>query len=201
MFFSKQNKAPSSEGSIGRDASVCEAAAAAADCEGNVAVSDTENESRSKSIFSHGSDAGAENMRKEEQTQHTCQEMELKVHQSSEHMDSWDQTKEHDSPAADFPSETGQDSQLTSGVAGIDQFLRQREKPESVSSDASEQGSVGLEPLTPSEVLEYEATEMLHKDDNSSANSNDTVSDETGGSPGGSRAETAVDLAEGKERS
>ncbi|XP_027266997.1 zinc finger protein 280D isoform X2 [Cricetulus griseus] len=197
----KQNKAPSSEGSIGRDASVCEAAAAAADCEGNVAVSDTENESRSKSIFSHGSDAGAENMRKEEQTQHTCQEMELKVHQSSEHMDSWDQTKEHDSPAADFPSETGQDSQLTSGVAGIDQFLRQREKPESVSSDASEQGSVGLEPLTPSEVLEYEATEMLHKDDNSSANSNDTVSDETGGSPGGSRAETAVDLAEGKERS
>lgn len=140
-------------------------------------------------------------MGKEEQTQHTCQEMEPKVHRSSEHTNSCDQSKEHNSPAAEFSSETGQNSQLMSGVAGIDQFLRQREKPESVSSDASEQGSVGLEPLMPSEVLEFEATEMLHKGDNSSANSNDTVSDETGGSPGGSRAETAVDLAEGKERS
>ncbi|KAM4748034.1 zinc finger protein 280D [Rhinophrynus dorsalis] len=42
------------------------------------------------------------------------------------------------------------------------QFLR-RDGPESVCSDVSEQSSVHLEPLTPSEVLEHEATEILQK--------------------------------------
>ncbi|XP_066492330.1 zinc finger protein 280D isoform X2 [Tiliqua scincoides] len=55
-------------------------------------------------------------------------------------------------------------SNLTSeeGVS-FEQFLRRRGEPESASSDASEQGSVHLEPLTPSEVLEHEATEILQK--------------------------------------
>ncbi|XP_038177670.1 zinc finger protein 280D isoform X1 [Arvicola amphibius] len=194
----KQDKAPSSEEDIGRDASVCEAAAIV-DCTGNETVSDTEQESSSKNIFSHDSDAGTDNTEKEEQTQNTCEDMEPKAHQSSENTDSCDQSEEHDSPAAEFSSESAQDLQLMSGDVGIDQFLRQRDEPETVSSDASEQGSVRLEPLTPSEVLEYEATEILHKGDGSSANISDAMSDQTGGSPGGSRAETAVDLADGKK--
>lgn len=198
----KQDKAPSSEEDVGCDASVCETPAAA-NCEGNVTVSDTENESRSKNIFSHDSDVGADNMGKEEQTQHTCQELELKVHQHSESTDSCDQSKEHDSPADELSSETGQDLQLTSGDISIDEFLRQRDKPEPVSSDASEQDSVRLEPLTPSELLEHEATEILHKGDDSSASASDAVSDLTGGlmSPGGHGAETAVDLETGKKES
>ncbi|KAE8617637.1 hypothetical protein XENTR_v10009148 [Xenopus tropicalis] len=43
------------------------------------------------------------------------------------------------------------------------QFLRRRDEPESICSDVSEQSSVHLEPLTPSEVLEHEATEILQK--------------------------------------
>ncbi|KAL1775321.1 zinc finger protein 280D isoform X1 [Sigmodon hispidus] len=127
--------------------------------------------------------------------------MELKVHQHSEHTDSCDQTKEHDSAEAEFSSETRQDLQLMSEGMGVDQLLSQRDEPETVSSGASEQGSVRLEPLTPSEVLEFEATEILHKGDDSSVNTSDTVSDQTDGSPGGSRAETAIDLADGKESS
>ncbi|XP_039626181.1 zinc finger protein 280D isoform X2 [Polypterus senegalus] len=45
----------------------------------------------------------------------------------------------------------------------FEQFLRKVDEPQSVSSDVSEQGSVHLEPLTPSEVLEHEATEILQK--------------------------------------
>ncbi|XP_041444249.1 zinc finger protein 280D isoform X2 [Xenopus laevis] len=43
------------------------------------------------------------------------------------------------------------------------QFLRRRDEPKSICSDVSEQSSVHLEPLTPSEVLEHEATEILQK--------------------------------------
>ncbi|KAL6082515.1 hypothetical protein STEG23_022825 [Scotinomys teguina] len=187
----KQDQAPSSEEDAGRDASVCETPTAA-NCEGDITVSDTENESSSKNISSHDSDVGADTVGQEEQTRDTCQEMEPKVHQHSENTDSCDQSEERDFPATEFSSETGQDLQLTSGDMGIDQFLRQRDEPESVNSDASEQGSVRLEPLTPSEVLEYEATEILHKGDDSSANASDMVSDLTG---------TAVDLEVGKKES
>ncbi|XP_063170565.1 zinc finger protein 280D isoform X1 [Candoia aspera] len=55
--------------------------------------------------------------------------------------------------------------QLASGdeEVSFEQFLRRRGEPDSAHSDASEQGSVHLEPLTPSEVLEHEATEILQK--------------------------------------
>ncbi|XP_077173664.1 zinc finger protein 280D [Paroedura picta] len=53
--------------------------------------------------------------------------------------------------------------QASDGDVSFEQFLRRRDEPESVSSDVSEQGSVHLEPLTPSEVLEHEATEILQK--------------------------------------
>ncbi|MBN3270972.1 Z280D protein, partial [Polyodon spathula] len=45
----------------------------------------------------------------------------------------------------------------------VEQFFRKLDELESVSSDVSEQGSIQLEPLTPSEVLEHEATEILQK--------------------------------------
>lgn len=45
----------------------------------------------------------------------------------------------------------------------FDQFFRSKDEPEAVGSDVSEQGSIQLEPLTPSEVLEHEATEILQK--------------------------------------
>ncbi|KAM4676540.1 zinc finger protein 280D isoform 2-T2 [Discoglossus pictus] len=45
----------------------------------------------------------------------------------------------------------------------FEQFLRRRDEKGSMSSDISEQSSVHLEPLTPSEVLEHEATEILQK--------------------------------------
>ncbi|KAJ7407971.1 hypothetical protein BTVI_61252 [Pitangus sulphuratus] len=56
------------------------------------------------------------------------------------------------------------DLKLTLGEdVSFEQFFRKRDEPESVSSDISEQGSIHLEPLTPSEVLEHEATEILQK--------------------------------------
>nr|XP_056721996.1 zinc finger protein 280D [Euleptes europaea] len=54
-------------------------------------------------------------------------------------------------------------SQPPDSDVSFEQFLRRRGEPESASSDVSEQGSVHLEPLTPSEVLEHEATEILQK--------------------------------------
>nr|XP_020640457.1 zinc finger protein 280D [Pogona vitticeps]XP_020640458.1 zinc finger protein 280D [Pogona vitticeps]XP_020640459.1 zinc finger protein 280D [Pogona vitticeps]XP_020640460.1 zinc finger protein 280D [Pogona vitticeps]XP_020640461.1 zinc finger protein 280D [Pogona vitticeps] len=45
----------------------------------------------------------------------------------------------------------------------FEQFLSRNGESVSANSDTSEQGSVHLEPLTPSEVLEHEATEILQK--------------------------------------
>ncbi|XP_032767073.1 zinc finger protein 280D isoform X2 [Rattus rattus] len=198
---SKQDKAPPSEDDTGRDASICEAAAAA-NRERNVTVSDTEDVRSSNDVLSRGPDVGTDNMEKEEQTHHTCQEMELKRDQSSESTD--DQIKEHSPTEAELSSEISQDLQLTPEGVGLGQCLRQGEEPESVNSDASEQDSVRLEPLTPSEVLEFEATEVHHSGEDPSASTSDAVSGGTGGSPGGSsprRAESAADLAGGQEGS
>lgn len=198
---SKQDKAPPSEDDTGRDASICEAAAAA-NRERNVTVSDTEDVRSSNDVLSRGPDVGTDNMEKEERTRHTCQETELKRDQSSESTD--DQSKEHSPTEAELSSEISQDLQLTPEGVGLGQCLRQGEEPESVNSDASEQDSVRLEPLTPSEVLEFEATEVHHSGEDPSASTSDAVSGGTGGSPGGSsprRAESAADLAGGQEGS
>ncbi|KAJ7311323.1 hypothetical protein JRQ81_006939 [Phrynocephalus forsythii] len=45
----------------------------------------------------------------------------------------------------------------------FEQFLSRNAEPTSANSDTSEPGSAHLEPLTPSEVLEHEATEILQK--------------------------------------
>ncbi|XP_069622041.1 zinc finger protein 280D isoform X2 [Ranitomeya imitator] len=54
------------------------------------------------------------------------------------------------------------DSDLAGDDAGFEQYLT-KQAPDSVGSDISEPSSIHLDPLTPSEVLEYEATEILQK--------------------------------------
>eukprot|EP00062_Callorhinchus_milii_P002314 gi/632938378/ref/XP_007904734.1/ PREDICTED: zinc finger protein 280D isoform X3 [Callorhinchus milii] len=56
----------------------------------------------------------------------------------------------------------GQDKDPKEDVS-FEQFFRSKDEPEAIGSDVSEQGSIQLEPLTPSEVLEHEATEILQK--------------------------------------
>ncbi|XP_035889829.1 zinc finger protein 280D isoform X2 [Phyllostomus discolor] len=162
-------------------------------------------ETGSKNIFSYDSNIGENKVEKEKQIEHICQETELKMCESSENIISCDQIKDQNSNEARFSSKNIKDLRLTSGDVSIDQFLRKRDEPESVSSDVSEQGSVHLEPLTPSEVLEYEATEILQKGSGDpSANLDEVVSDQTDDVPGEngpSTSETTVDLADEKERS
>ncbi|XP_045305596.1 zinc finger protein 280D isoform X3 [Leopardus geoffroyi] len=158
-----------------------------------------------KNIFSHDSNIDADKVEKEKQIEHVCQKMELKMCQSSGNIISCDQNEDSNSSEAKFSSKNVKDLRLTSGDVSIDQFLRKRDEPESISSDVSEQGSIHLEPLTPSEVLEYEATEILQKGSGDpSAKTDDVVSDQTGSVPGEnspSTTETTVDLADEKERS
>nr|XP_019587819.1 PREDICTED: zinc finger protein 280D isoform X3 [Rhinolophus sinicus]XP_019587820.1 PREDICTED: zinc finger protein 280D isoform X3 [Rhinolophus sinicus]XP_019587822.1 PREDICTED: zinc finger protein 280D isoform X3 [Rhinolophus sinicus] len=208
---SKQDKASSEEERNGCDANSSEGLSATKSEESTI-VSDKENdtyledkESGSKNIFSYDSNTGEDKVEKEKQIEHICQETELKICQNSENIISCDQIKDHNSSEARLSSKNIKDLRLTSGDVSIDQFLRKRAEPESVSSDVSEQGSVHLEPLTPSEVLEYEATEILQKgSDDPSAKTDEVVSDPTddvSGECSPSTTETTVDLADEKERS
>ncbi|XP_015451439.1 zinc finger protein 280D isoform X2 [Pteropus alecto] len=207
---SKQDKA-SEEEKIGCDANSFEVSSATKS-EESIIVSHKENdtcledkETGSKNIFSYDSNIGEDKVEKEKQVEHICQETELKMCQSSENIISCDEIKDRKSSKARFSSKNIKDLRLTSGDVRIDQFLRKRDEPESVSSDVSEQGSIHLEPLTPSEVLEYEATEILQKGSgDSSGKTDEVVSDQTDDVSGGnspSTTETTVDLADEKERS
>ncbi|XP_036074188.1 zinc finger protein 280D isoform X2 [Rousettus aegyptiacus] len=179
--------------------------------EDSIVVSHKENtcledkETGSKNIFSYDSNIGEDKVEKKKKIEHICQETESKMCQSSENIISCDEIKDHNSSEARFSSKNIKDLRLTSGDVRIDQFLRKRDEPESVSSDVSEQGSIHLEPLTPSEVLEYEATEILQKGSGeSSAKTDEVVSDQTDDVSGGnspSTTETTVDLADEKEKS
>lgn len=208
---SKQDKAASSEEKNGCNANSFEGSSTTKS-EESLTVSDKENETcladqetGSKNIFSCDSNIGADKVEKKKQIQHVCQEMELKMRQSSENIILPAQIKDHNSSEARFSSKNIKDLRLTSDNVSIDQFLRKRDEPESVSSDVSEQGSIHLEPLTPSEVLEYEATEILQKGNGDpSAKTDEVVSDQTDDIPGGnnpSTTEATVDLADEKERS
>lgn len=84
----------------------------------------------------------------------------------------------------------------------FEQFLRKRDEPESLSSDVSDQGSVHLEPLTPSEVLEHEATEILQKGNSVPSKkpelTSDQMDDAVACSP--NQAETEDDKTEDSEQ-
>ncbi|NXY45424.1 Z280D protein, partial [Ceuthmochares aereus] len=89
---------------------------------------------------------------------------ELKTCSSSDNVILNEQTKVHSLDETTLSAMKARDLKLTlGGDVSFEQFLRKRDEPESVGSDMSEQGSIHLEPLTPSEVLEHEATEILQK--------------------------------------
>lgn len=209
-FFSKHDKVSSEEKS-GCDANAFEDSSATKS-EESIIVSEKKNntcledkETGSKNIFSYVSNIGKDKVEKENQIENVDQETELKMCQSSENIISCDQIKDQSPNEARFSPKNIKDLQLASGDVIIDQFLRKRDEPESVSSDVSEQGSVHLEPLTPSEVLEYEATEILQKGSgDSSAKSDEVLSDQKDDVPGEnspSTTETPIDLADEKESS
>ncbi|KAM5291675.1 zinc finger protein 280D [Ctenodactylus gundi] len=207
---SKQVKASSSEEKSGCDIHVLEDSAAAqkeeslTDSERKNDVCLIHQETSTKKILSYGSNSSVEKVEEEKQMQHICQKMELKEGQSSENIISCDQIKVHSSSESKFSSKNVKNLRLTSGDVSIDQFLRKRDEPDSVSSDVSEQGSVHLEPLTPSEVLEYEATEMLQKgSSDSSEETEEEIPEPADSVPRESSPEkgTAVELADEKERS
>lgn len=207
---SKQDKTSSEEEKNGCDANAFEGSSATKSEESTI-VSDKENdtyladkETDSKNISSCESNIGEDKVEKEKQIEHICQETELKTCQSSDNIISCDQIKDHNSSEARLSSKNIKDLRLTSGDVSIDQFLRKRDEPESVSSDVSEQGSTHLEPLTPSEVLEYEATEILQKGSGDpSAKTDEVVSDQTddiSGEHSPSTTETTVELADEKKK-
>lgn len=206
---SKHDKASSEEESE-CDANAFEGSSSTKN-EESIIIPDTKNntspedkETGSKNIFSYVSNTSKDKVEKENQIEHIDQETELKMCQSSENTISCDQIKDQSSNEA-RSSKNIKDLRLASGDVSIDQFLRKRDEPESVSSDISEQGSIHLEPLTPSEVLEYEATEILQKGSGDpSAKSDEVVPDPKDDVPGEnspSTTETTVDLADEKERS
>lgn len=91
-------------------------------------------------------------------------ESEVKMCQSSDDAVLNEQTQVRPLEETALSAKNVRDLKLTLGEdVSFEQFLRKRDEPESVSSDISEQGSIHLEPLTPSEVLEHEATEILQK--------------------------------------
>ncbi|XP_039579208.1 zinc finger protein 280D isoform X4 [Passer montanus] len=94
----------------------------------------------------------------------THDESEMKMCQSSTDVVLNEQTEVRSWDETALSAKNVRDLKLTLGEdVSFEQFLRKRDEPESVSSDISEQGSIHLEPLTPSEVLEHEATEILQK--------------------------------------
>ncbi|KAF4017429.1 hypothetical protein G4228_009124, partial [Cervus hanglu yarkandensis] len=208
----KQDEASSEEIKNGCDVVHLLEGSSTTKSEEDLSVSDKENdncledqETGSKDIFGCDSAIDADKVEKEKQIEHICQETELKMCQSSENLISCDQIEDRNAGEARFSSKNIKDLRLTSGDVSIDQFLRKRDEHESVSSDVSEQGSVHLEPLTPSEVLEFEATEILQKGSGDpSAKTDAVVSDQTDNVPGEnslSTTETTGDLVDEKERS
>ncbi|CAM4635809.1 unnamed protein product [Caretta caretta] len=142
----------------------------------------------------------------EKQKKHICNETELKICQRSENAILNDQTKEGSLDETRLAALNTKDLKLTLGEdVSFEQFLRKRDEPESVSSDISEQGSIHLEPLTPSEVLEHEATEILQKGNVApSSKKAELVSEQTDDIPKGSgpsRMETTVNQTDENEAS
>ncbi|XP_014800078.1 PREDICTED: zinc finger protein 280D isoform X1 [Calidris pugnax] len=132
-------------------------------------------------------------------------ESELKNCQSSDNVILNEQTKVHSLDETTLSAMNARDLKLTLGEdVSFEQFLRKRDEPESVSSDISEQGSIHLEPLTPSEVLEHEATEILQKGNvapSKKAGQLSEQTDETSKESSPSRMETTVNKTDENEAS
>ncbi|XP_043934905.1 zinc finger protein 280D isoform X4 [Protopterus annectens] len=105
--------------------------------------------------------------------------------------------------AAEADNDKGEDCTAAEEDVTFEQFLRKTDEPESLSSDVSDQGSVHLEPLTPSEVLEHETTEILQKGSSVPSKQPELTSDQLDDaslacSP--SQAEVAKDKTEDSEQ-
>ncbi|XP_056428368.1 zinc finger protein 280D isoform X2 [Hyla sarda] len=80
----------------------------------------------------------------------------------SKHTDSKIITNENDNVCLVLKEDYDPDSDISRDDAGFDQYFS-KQAPQSECSDISEPSSIHLDPLTPSEVLEHEATEILQK--------------------------------------
>ncbi|NXM37652.1 Z280D protein, partial [Gymnorhina tibicen] len=133
-------------------------------------------------------------------------ESEMKTCQSSDGIVLNEQTKVSTLDETTLSAMNVRDLKLTLGEdVSFEQFLRKRDELESVSSDISEQGSIHLEPLTPSEVLEHEATEILQKGNvapsSKKAGQLTEQTDETSRESNPSRMETTVNKTDENEAS
>lgn len=133
-------------------------------------------------------------------------ESEMKTCQSSDEVVLKEQTKASTLDETMLSAMNVRDLKLTLGEdVSFEQFLRKRDELESVSSDISEQGSIHLEPLTPSEVLEHEATEILQKGNvtpsSKKAGQLAEQTDETSRESNPSRMETTVNKTDENEAS
>ncbi|NXG04094.1 Z280D protein, partial [Sakesphorus luctuosus] len=136
----------------------------------------------------------------EKQKDH-CGESELKTCQSSDNV-----LLDRGLDGAALSALSARDLKLTLGEdVSVEQFFRRRDDPESIGSDISEQGSIHLEPLTPSEVLEHEATEILQKGNvtpsSKKAGQLGEQTDETSKDSNPNRMETAVHKTDENEAS
>ncbi|XP_067411996.1 zinc finger protein 280D isoform X2 [Emydura macquarii macquarii] len=166
-----------------------------------------DNYSRNSSCETAGCcDSNNDRVIEEKQKKLICNETELKICRSSENAILNDQTKEGSLDETRLSALNTKDLKLTLGEdVSFEQFLRKRDEPESVGSDISEQGSIHLEPLTPSEVLEHETTEILQKGNVApSSKKAELVSEQTDDIPKGSspsRVETTVTQTDENEAS
>ncbi|XP_035191356.1 zinc finger protein 280D isoform X1 [Oxyura jamaicensis] len=184
--------------------------------EENSSLSDTKNvpnlelhdDSSKNSLHEKGaccdSDSNKQSVDKEQKCIHG--DSELKTCQSSDDGVLTDQTKVQHLDETTLSAMNAKDLKLTLGEdVSFEQFLRKRNEPESVSSDISEQGSIHLEPLTPSEVLEHEATEILQKGNvapsSKKAERPSERTDETSKESSPNRMETTVNKTDENETS
>ncbi|XP_054025116.1 zinc finger protein 280D isoform X2 [Dryobates pubescens] len=184
--------------------------------EENSSLSNTENvpslelpDSSSKnSLHEKGACSDSDNNKQLVEEKQKCihDESVLKTGQSSDNVILNEQTKVHSLDETSLSAKKARDLKLTLGEdVSFEQFLRKRDEPESISSDMSEQGSIHLEPLTPSEVLEHEATEILQKGNvapsSKKAGQVSEQTDETSEESSPDRMETTVNKTDENEAS
>ncbi|NXH22401.1 Z280D protein, partial [Bucco capensis] len=173
----------------------------------NVPSSELPDNSSKNSLHEKGACCDSNNKQLVEDNQKCIHdESELKTCQSSDNVTLDEQAKVHSLEETTLSAMNARDLKLTLGEdVSFEQFLRKRDEPESVSSDISEQGSIHLEPLTPSEVLEHEATEILQKGHVASSSKKagqlSEQTDETSKESSPNRMETTVNKADENEAS
>ncbi|NWR69161.1 Z280D protein, partial [Centropus unirufus] len=174
----------------------------------NVPSSEVPDNSSKNSLHEKGACFGSDNNKQLVDEKQKCIDdaSELKTCQSSDNIIFNKQREVHSLDETTLTAMNARDLKLNLGEdVSFEQFFRKRDEPESVSSDISEQGSVHLEPLTPSEVLEHEATEILQKGNvvpsSKKAGQISEQADQTSKESSPNRMETPVNQTEENEAS